>query len=235
MNKLAETSNLYDENYFAHNCGREYIRDDHWLNFFGAIAGKIVAGVQPKTVLDAGCAMGFLVEQLRARGVEAWGVDISEYAIGKAHESIRDYVWVGSVTEPFPRKYDLIVTVDTADLALFGTLYKEHVDMFGDIPVLNIDHHISNTQFGQLHLIDPTAASATEVLYSWFMQVQEFREKITPDMATLLLTGLITDTRSFQNPNTTPRSLEVAAELLEKGARHCRECVCRLGRTTRRV
>ena len=38
-------------------------------------------------------------------------------------------------------------------------------------------------------------------------------------MATLLLTGLITDTRSFQNPNTTPRSLEVAAELLEKGAR----------------
>jgi phosphoesterase RecJ-like protein len=38
-------------------------------------------------------------------------------------------------------------------------------------------------------------------------------------LATLLLTGLITDTRSFQNPNTTPRSLEVAAELLEKGAR----------------
>ncbi len=44
------------------------------------------------------------------------------------------------------------------------------------------------------------------------------REKITPDIATLLLTGLITDTRSFQNPNTTPRSLEVAAELLERGA-----------------
>lgn len=116
-------------------------------------------------------------------------------------------------------KYDLIVVVDTADLALLGTLYKEHVDLFGEVPVLNIDHHISNTQFGQLHLIDPTAASATEVLYSWFMQVPEFRAQITPDMATLLLTGLITDTRSFQNPNTTPRSLEVAAELLEKGAR----------------
>jgi len=116
-------------------------------------------------------------------------------------------------------KYDLLVIVDTADLALLGTLYKDHVDLFADVPILNIDHHISNTQFGQLHLIDPTSASATEVLYSWFMQIPAFKDKVTPDMATLLLTGLITDTRSFQNPNTTPRSLEVAAELLEKGAR----------------
>ena len=46
-----------------------------------------------------------------------------------------------------------------------------------------------------------------------------FQGKITQDMATLLLTGLITDTRSFQNPNTTPHSLEVAAQLLELGAR----------------
>lgn len=117
------------------------------------------------------------------------------------------------------KKYDLIVAVDTADLALFGSLYTQHVDLFSDVPILNIDHHISNTGYGQIQLIDPTAASATEVLYGWFLQVPAFREKITSDMATLLLTGLITDTRSFQNPNTTPRSLEVAAELLELGAR----------------
>ena len=120
---------------------------------------------------------------------------------------------------PGESKYDLLVVVDTADLALLGSLYTEHVDLFSDVPILNIDHHISNTGFGQLQLIDPTAASATEVLYGWFMQNQQMREKMTPDIATLLLTGLITDTRSFQNPNTTPRSLEVAAELLEKGAR----------------
>jgi phosphoesterase RecJ-like protein len=84
---------------------------------------------------------------------------------------------------------------------------------------LNIDHHISNTRYGQVHLIDPVSASATEVLYHWFMHVPAYAKAITPDIATLLLTGLITDTRSFQNPNTTPRSLEVAAELLERGAR----------------
>lgn len=115
--------------------------------------------------------------------------------------------------------WDLIVTVDTADLALLGSFYKDHLDLFSEVPILNIDHHISNTQHGQIHLIDPTASSATEVLYSWFTQEIAMKDRITSDMATLLLTGLITDTRSFQNPNTTPRSLEVAAELLEKGAR----------------
>ncbi len=115
--------------------------------------------------------------------------------------------------------WDLIVVVDTADLALLGSFHKDHLDLFSSVPILNIDHHISNTLHGQLQLIDPTAASATEVLYNWFTQVPSYKDKITADMATLLLTGLITDTRSFQNPNTTPRSLEVAAELLEKGAR----------------
>ncbi|MFA7681443.1 MAG: bifunctional oligoribonuclease/PAP phosphatase NrnA, partial [Candidatus Peribacteraceae bacterium] len=115
--------------------------------------------------------------------------------------------------------YDLIIVVDTADLSLLGSVYTEHIDLFSQVPILNIDHHISNTGFGQIKLIDPTASSATEVLYRWFMQQPQWKPFITADIATLLLTGLITDTRSFQNPNTTPRSLEVAAELIEMGAR----------------
>jgi bifunctional oligoribonuclease and PAP phosphatase NrnA len=118
---------------------------------------------------------------------------------------------------PFP--FDLIIVVDTADLALLGSLYEEHRSMFDKIAVLNIDHHVSNTGFGTTKIIDSTAASATEVLFHWWSQVPGWKEKITSDVATLLLTGLITDTRSFQNPNTTPRSLETAAELLELGAR----------------
>jgi len=115
--------------------------------------------------------------------------------------------------------FDMIVLVDTADLALLGSLYKAHVDLFSSVPILNIDHHISNTGYGQIQLIDPTAASATEVIYHWMQSEPTWKKNLTPDLATLLLTGLITDTRSFQNPNTTPRSLEVAAELLDQGAR----------------
>jgi nanoRNase/pAp phosphatase (c-di-AMP/oligoRNAs hydrolase) len=115
--------------------------------------------------------------------------------------------------------YDLIVVVDTADLSLLGSFYTDHIELFTETPVLNIDHHISNTRFGQLQLIDATCASATEVLYMWFQSHPTWKTLITPDIATLLLTGLITDTRSFQNPNTTPKSLEVAANLLDLGAR----------------
>lgn len=115
--------------------------------------------------------------------------------------------------------YDLIVVVDSAELSLLGSFYTENIDTFSAVPILNIDHHISNTRFGQVQLIDATCASATEVLYSWFMANPKWKEFVTSDVATLLLTGLITDTRSFQNPNTTPKSLEVAANLLDLGAR----------------
>lgn len=115
--------------------------------------------------------------------------------------------------------YDLIVVVDSAELSLLGSFYTDNIDLFQSVPILNIDHHVSNTRFGQLQLIDPTSASATELLYAWFQSHPKWRSCITPDIATLLLTGLITDTRSFQNPNTTPKSLEVAAQLLDLGAR----------------
>ncbi len=115
--------------------------------------------------------------------------------------------------------YDLIVVVDTAELPLLGSLYTDHIDLFSSVPIVNIDHHVSNTQFGQVQLIDATCASATQVLHALFTSDEKWRSFLTADMATLLLTGLITDTRSFQNPNTTPRSLEVAAELLDLGAR----------------
>jgi phosphoesterase RecJ-like protein len=115
--------------------------------------------------------------------------------------------------------YDLIVVIDTANLKLLGSLYSDNIDFFSSIPILNIDHHISNTQFGQHQLIDPTAASATEVLYEMITTDPKWNTLLDADLATLLLTGLITDTRSFQNPNTTPHSLDIAAHLLEKGAK----------------
>ena len=65
----------YDAWYFRHCCGRPYERSPEWLEFFGRIADRIVADIGPRTVMDVGCAMGFLVEALRDRGVEAFGID----------------------------------------------------------------------------------------------------------------------------------------------------------------
>jgi len=105
----------FDATYFATGCGLPYERNAHWLGFFGGIADRIVREINPRTALDAGCAMGFLVEALRERGVEAYGVDISEYAISQVHPSVKPYCRLGSITEPFERRYDLIVCIEVLE------------------------------------------------------------------------------------------------------------------------
>lgn len=105
----------YGGYYYAHCCGRPYERNDLWLSFFGGIADRIVRDIAPRRVLDAGCAMGFLVETLRERGVEAWGIDLSDYAIERVHESVRPYCRVGSVTDPLDERYDLVVCIEVLE------------------------------------------------------------------------------------------------------------------------
>jgi glycosyltransferase involved in cell wall biosynthesis len=108
-------SSFFDAYYYEHGCGRPYERDEGWLNFFDGIAKRIIEESEPKTVLDAGCALGFLVEAFRNRGVEAFGVDISKYAIENVYADIKPYCWVGSVCEPFPQKYDLITSIEVLE------------------------------------------------------------------------------------------------------------------------
>ncbi len=118
-------------------------------------------------------------------------------------------------------QYDLIVAFDTGNVEYFGKLYDNNVQLFFETPIINIDHHASNTDYGQLNLVVPTAASTTEILYEYLKFLEKKYEKklVNSDVATLLLAGLITDTGSFQHANTSPRSLEVAAELLDLGGR----------------
>src|SRR5258708_4614353 len=96
-------SAAYDEFYYR-NCvgGDAYKRDRSWLAFGVSVAERIIAEIGPRRVLDAGCGFGFLVEALRARGVEAAGMDVSEYAVQNIHESVREYCWSGSLTEDLP-------------------------------------------------------------------------------------------------------------------------------------
>ncbi len=107
----------YDAYYYAHECGPlPYMRGEpHWPRFFGRVAERIQSDLQPATVLDAGCAMGFLVEALRQRGIEAYGIDISEYAIQQVPAEIRPYCWVQSVTAPLTRQYDLVTCIEVLE------------------------------------------------------------------------------------------------------------------------
>lgn len=112
---MSSDSSYFGEWYYDHNCGRPYHRNKEWLDFFGMVAEQIQQKINPATVLDAGCAKGFLVETLRDRAIEAYGVDISEYAIENVYEGIKSYCWVGSVTQPFPKHYDLITLIEVVE------------------------------------------------------------------------------------------------------------------------
>jgi GT2 family glycosyltransferase/SAM-dependent methyltransferase len=95
---------------------RMYTRENpHWLKFFGHVADEIVRLLNPRTVLDVGCAKGFLVESLRDRGVEAYGFDVSEYAIGEVRHDIQPYCWVGSATNSINENYDLITCIEVCE------------------------------------------------------------------------------------------------------------------------
>ena len=110
----------YNEQYYHNSCGPvPYEEPEHWTEFFGIVADHIIADFAPKTVLDAGCAMGYLVTALRDRGVEAYGIDISRYAISKVREDIKPFCVVGSLTDELPSKlpkrFDLVTNIEVLE------------------------------------------------------------------------------------------------------------------------
>jgi SAM-dependent methyltransferase len=92
-----------------------YEDNAHWKAFFGGVADAIVSQLAPRTVLDAGCAKGFLVAALRDRGVEATGFDLSDVAIAEAPERVRSHVRVGSLTDPIEGHYDLVTCIEVIE------------------------------------------------------------------------------------------------------------------------
>lgn len=118
-------------------------------------------------------------------------------------------------------QFDLIIVLDCADLEQLGTIYEKNTELFFSAPVINIDHHASNTFFGNINLVEITATSTSEIVVELIKKLERVENKslISEEIATLLLTGIITDTSSFQNPNTTPKSFDVAADLIDLGAR----------------
>lgn len=107
-----------------------------------------------------------------------------------------------------------VIFVDSGDPVYAGVAhYLERTNLKPYI--INIDHHATNQQYGNLNLVIPTASSTTEILYQFFVSNNA---DITPNMATSLLTGLITDTGNFSNAGTSRHALKIAGDLIKKGA-----------------
>jgi len=151
-------SGFYNADYYGtsyDHSGVPYRRGEQlWADVFAATAESIVATLAPRTVLDAGCASGMLVEALRLRGVDARGIDISEWAISQVPPELRPYCRVGSITDELEGAYELITcfevlehlppTVAEAAVANLcrhadGVLFSSTPDDFDEPTHLNVE------------------------------------------------------------------------------------------------
>lgn len=116
----------------------------------------------------------------------------------------------------FDAAYDVVVVFDSGDLEYCGIashaprLPKGHL-------LANVDHHISNKQFGDLNIVLTDASSTAEIIHAFFTSNRVWTDD---RMATSILTGLLTDTGFFSNPATTTASINAASDLIACGARH---------------
>lgn len=129
------------------------------------------------------------------------------------HGSIdpRDFSFV-----PAKFKYDLVFVLGSPDKESLGSIYESDPDIFYEVPVINIDNHANNENYGQINMISLNASSVSEILADLLAGLNNF--SIDPVVAQCLLAGIMSATDSFQRKNTTPKALKAAANLMDLGA-----------------
>ncbi|MDM8536139.1 DHH family phosphoesterase [Desulfobacterales bacterium HSG17] len=110
-------------------------------------------------------------------------------------------------------EWDTAIILDCGNIERIGHFASQiHV-----IPtIINIDHHVTNTGFGNLQYIDTSACSTAEIVYGI---IKKMGVSITKDIATSIYTGILTDTGSFRFANTNKASFSICDEMVEKGVK----------------
>ena len=122
-------------------------------------------------------------------------------------------------TDPDPAMtYDLVVLCDCGEVARVGAIRERHPDLFARTPVLVLDHHASSDGSDGLAWVDQGAAATCELVALIAVRLGVALDEGEGRLATALLAGIVMDTATFAHPNATPRTLRLAAALLEAGA-----------------
>lgn len=112
----------------------------------------------------------------------------------------------------FERKWDLIICLD----ATSSSRAFVPNELAAKTVMINIDHHITNENFGLYNIVDPGASSTAEIVFDFFKAIDYPMDR---RLASCLLTGILTDTGGFSHPNTTVKTMAVASELMKKGTK----------------
>ena len=120
---------------------------------------------------------------------------------------------IETIVQDVSETFDLVISLDSSDLKRLG--HFPQMPAFGSVPLINIDHHLTNLNFGDVNLVDSHASSAAQVV----LRLLEYMSvPLDADIATCLLTGIVTDTRGFRTSNVTIQVMEAALRLMKAGA-----------------
>lgn len=108
--------------------------------------------------------------------------------------------------------FDCVIAVDASSPDRLGRVNTRITD---GSTVINIDHHASNSLFGTCNFIDPGASSTAELAYTVFSR---WPFRVTPEIATIVYSGVMCDTGRFLFPNTTAEALDLCSQMVGKGA-----------------
>ncbi|MCX6647505.1 MAG: bifunctional oligoribonuclease/PAP phosphatase NrnA [bacterium] len=109
-----------------------------------------------------------------------------------------------------------LLIVDSSDASRMGADYLEWFEKQHNLEIINIDHHVSNVNFGTVNLVDPRYSSVGEIL---FELVPELGLELTKSIATNIFVSMYTDTGRFSFSNTSARTLRYAGECVKAGAK----------------
>jgi phosphoesterase RecJ-like protein len=148
-------------------------------------------------------------------GLRAAGKDVSMYLTGTAPLPAEyGFLDLDDLSRRLPADLGdrVLLAVDCANERRIG---ESETGVDRAKLVVNVDHHHDNDRFGDVALIDDNASSTAEIVRDI---LRELDVVLTPEIAQALYVGLVTDTGRFQYSNTTPKALELAAELVAAGA-----------------
>jgi bifunctional oligoribonuclease and PAP phosphatase NrnA len=153
---------------------------------------------------DALCSELALAMFLRNLGKKV--VIVNEALVPEHLNFLPKAEWVKALRPKLKLSFDVAMIVDCGDLDRIGKVQEL---LKPETFIVNIDHHVTNTYFGSVNLVN-ASASTTEILYELF---KKSKELITDDMAYHLYAGIMTDTGSFRYENTTAKTHYIASEL----------------------
>jgi hypothetical protein len=115
-------------------------------------------------------------------------------------------------------QFDLVVVLGVASYTRIDRVFGQNADQLREAPLINIDFHRSNEQYGAINLVESSAASLAEILVALSESLQS--GMIDAEIAQILLTGIVASTDRFTATHTTAKSLTVAAQMMAAGADH---------------